>query len=336
MTCNMIFIGAGGIARHHLRAMLKLGRATRVVGIVEPDAANRAAFAAIFAEAGRAAPPAYETLPALLDAGPKPDAAFICSPHKFHCEQIVACLRAGIDVLVEKPMVLNAAEARRVIRERDRSGRLLVVAFNGSLSPAIRRAKEMIAAGKLGDVRAVSVWVHQHWKDATTGTWRQEPDVSGGGFLFDTGSHMINTLVDVLGDDVAEVCALQDARGAPVEIDTTVTGRTRGGVLFSFTAAGDSIHCTSELNVFGTKGVLRSGIWGERLDYKPAVQKDNQREWSPVKLPASRGVWRQFLDVRAGRIPNPSPAEIGLRFALLMDLIRKSVASGRVERAGRR
>jgi predicted dehydrogenase len=328
----MIFVGAGGIARHHLRALLAAGRSTRVVCIVEPQEANRAAFIAILAEHQRPEPPAFATVRDALGAGLAPDAAFICSPHKFHCEHILACLRAGLDVLVEKPMVLNAAEARRVIRARDQSGRLLVVAFNGSLSPAIQRAKELIRAGKLGEVRAVNAWLHQRWKSGTTGTWRQQPEISGGGFLFDTGSHLLNTLVHLLDDDIAQVGALQDNRGAPVEIDTVIAGRTRGGALFSVTTTGDSIHCTSELQIFGTKGVLRTGIWGERLDWKPGEQKDGGREWFPVKLPARRGVWQQFLEVRAGRRPNPCPAEIGLRFARTMDLIRRSVASGRVER----
>lgn len=333
MACSLIFVGAGGIARHHLRALLAAGRSTRVVGIVEPSEANRAAFAAIFAEHRRPIPPAFASIHELLAARVAPEAALICSPHKFHCEHILACLRAGLDVLVEKPMVLDTAEARRVVREREKTGRLLVVAFNGSLSPAVQRAKEMIRTGQLGEVRAVSAWLHQSWKIGTAGTWRQAPALSGGGFLFDTGSHLLNTLLDLLDDEISQVAALQDHRGAPVEIDTVVAGRTRGGTLFSFTAAGDSIHCTSELQIFGTKGALRTGIWGERLEWKSAEQKDGAREWTPLKLPQRRGVWQQFLAVRAGRRPNPCPAEMGLRFARAMDLIRRSVASRRVERA---
>jgi len=57
-----------------------------------------------------------------------------------HFAQATACLEAGLDVLLEKPMVMTADEARALIETRDRSGRLLVVAFQGSLSPQVREA----------------------------------------------------------------------------------------------------------------------------------------------------------------------------------------------------
>ena len=54
------------------------------------------------------------------------------------------CMKAGMDVLLEKPMVLNEKEAKKLIKARDKYKRLLVVAFPGSLSPAINKAKELI------------------------------------------------------------------------------------------------------------------------------------------------------------------------------------------------
>ena len=76
----------------------------------------------------------------LADYDGELDAAFIITPHAYHHDQTVACMEAGLDVLLEKPMVMNAAEACSLIEARDRTGRLLVVAFPGSLSPQIRAA----------------------------------------------------------------------------------------------------------------------------------------------------------------------------------------------------
>ena len=225
-----------------------------------------------------------------------------------------------MDVLLEKPMVINTSEARRLIKIRDESRKLLVVAFPGSLSPAVKKAKQMISSGKLGKVTSVSAFVHQHWKAGTSGQWRQDPEISGGGFLFDTGSHMVNTVVDLIDQDVVEVCALMDNCGTPVDINSTVSGRFRDGTMFSLAAAGDSMHCTSLVTVIGDQGILQTGIWGEPLLFKPVKGS----AFSEVRYPESKGVWEQFLRVRAGKQANPCPAEVGLRFAKLMDMIRKS------------
>lgn len=320
-----IAVGTGGFARYHLALMLDAQRTTRIIGLVEPSEASRTATSALFAERNIPCPPFYATIGEVIDAQGAADAALICSPHKFHFEHARECLLNGMDILVEKPMVINAREARELMALRDRTGRLVMVAFPGSLSPAVWKAKKLLASGAIGEVNAVSAYAHQKWKAATVGTWRQVPEISGGGFLFDTGSHMVNTVVDLLGADISHVAALLDNRQTPVEINSSVTGLTMNGVMFSLSGAGDCVQCCSQILVFGDKGILGTGIWGESL----AVKKANQADFVPVPFRRSKGAWHQFLNVRAGRIENPCPPEVGLRFALLMDMIRESAQSGR-------
>jgi predicted dehydrogenase len=140
---------------------------------------------------------------------------------------------------------------------------------------------------------------------------------------------MVNTTLDLIGEEIAEVTALADNRGTPVEIAAVVSARSRSGILISLTAAGDSVQCVSEVLVCGDGGILQTGIWGERLNIKRAAQP----AFEAVPVPKSRGVWEQFLRVRAGRMPNPCPPEIGLRFARFMDMVRRSAAAGRAVRA---
>jgi predicted dehydrogenase len=331
---DTIVVGTGAMSRHHIETMLARPKATRIVGFVEPAKASRRMVQALFAARDLTCPPFYNEMGDLFRDQGSPDAACIITPHKYHYEQTRDCLRRGIDVLLEKPMVMNAAEARRLIRVRDNNDGLLVVAFPGSLSPAVQMAKDLIRRGDIGKVTAVSAFVHQNWMRWTKGTWRQDPEISGGGFLFDTGSHMVNTVVDLVGDDVTEVIALFDHCGTPVEIRSSVSGRFANGVMFSLAATGDSVGCTSQVQVFGTKGILKTGIWGECL----ALRKDGQPDFQAVSYPTSIGVWEQFLRVRDGRLKNPCPAETGLRFARLMDMVRASAESGRAvrSRAGRK
>ena len=317
-------IGCGGMARHHIPNMLQQQDTTRIAVVCEPSPDAYAATAALFEEAGLEPPPNEPNLEHLLaDYAADLDATFIITPHVYHHDQTTACLEAGLDVLLEKPMVMNAAEARSLIETRDRTGKLLVVAFPGSLSPQIRTAVSMIRSGELGSLLSVSATVWQGWGPGTVGKWRQQPEISGGGFLFDTGAHMLNTVSDLVGEDFYEVAAWLDNYGRPVDTLGAVIGRLESGVLVTLHGCGEAIpSCSSDVRVFCSKAILQTGIWGERLK----IQRHGRKQLRTVKVPPSLGVWEQFLAVRAEQIPNPCPPEVGLRMARLWDAIQASAA----------
>ena len=327
---SVIVVGTGGFGRYHIGSMIKQEKTTRIAGFVEIAEESRAATRKLYADAGKKrVPPFYDTIAGLVKAQGAADCALIVTPHKFHVTHILDSFKAGMDVLVEKPMVLNESEAKRVIRARDRTGRLLSVAFPGSFSVAVQKARELIAAGEIGPVVSISAHSHQNWKAFTVGKWRQDPEISGGGFLFDTGSHMINTVVDLAGADVAELAAVQDNRGAPVEITSAVSGTFKNGVFFALCAAGDSVNCQSRIVVMGDKGVLITGAAGELLQ----IIRPGKPEPEAVPAGPWMSVWERFLLVRKGKLANPCPAEVGLRFARFMDLVRESAAGSEKVRA---
>ena len=320
-------VGTGKMARAHIVDMA--GRAdTRIAAICEPlpDAAGRAV--AEITGRGAAAPavePDWERFLAVTAREQRLDAVVLLTPHAFHFSQAIAALDAGLDVLLEKPMVTDAREAEELIRVRDRTGRLLVVAFNGSLSPRIRAAAAMIASGELGALLNVNAVTWQDWRGQAAGTWRMVPELSGGGFLFDTGAHMLNTVSDLAGEDVAEVAAFLETDGEAVDVRGAVLARLASGALITMNGCGRAIPSLgSDIHLFLERGTLRTGIWGERLE----LQRAGGSALRPVRSVQPKSVWQQFLDVRAGREPNPSPPEIGLRMARLWDAIRESSARG--------
>ncbi len=315
-----VIIGSGGMARHHIRQMLKQTDTTQITAICEPSDKNFAAAAEIFIQAGYKVPSNEPDLKKLISTYPL-DAAFIVTPHAYHHDQTAACLEKGIDVLLEKPMVMNAVEARSLIDVRDRTGKLLVVAFPGSLSPQIRAAVKLLQSGDLGRLLTISATTWQDWGPNTVGTWRQQPEISGGGFLFDTGAHMLNTVVDLAGEEFVEIAAWLDNCGHPVETLAVVIGRLKSGALVSLHGCGEAIpSCNSDIRIFCSKAILQTGIWGETLK----LQRAGARISRKVPVPASLGVWEQFLAVRSGQIQNPCPPEVGLRMAKLYDAIKKS------------
>lgn len=318
-------IGTGLMARGHLRNMLPR-EDTVVVAVCEPSPAALEITAIEFTPLGLPAPPNEPDWTRFLERfAAELDVVFIITPHAFHAAQAISAMEAGLDVILEKPMVMDAAEAEQLIAARDRTGRLLVVAFPGSLSPQVRAAARMVASGDIGPLLNVDALVWQDWAVQTAGTWRQDPVISGGGFLFDTGAHMLNTVADIAGEEIAEVAAWLVDDGRPVDIRGVVIARLASGALVTMNGVGRAIPgYGSDVRVFCERATIRTGVWGERLE----LQRHGARRLSPVRSVPSRTVWQQFLAVRSGQEPNPSPPEVGLRMARLWDAIRESSARG--------
>ena len=318
------------MARHHIEMMLKQQGTTEIVALCDPSQQQLTLASQLFEKNDLPVPatgPELETL--LQEFRGELDAALIVTPHAYHLKQATACLESGIDVCLEKPMVMNAREARKLIKVTQETNHLLVVAFPGSLSPQIREAKRMLRAGELGKVSSVNGFAWQNWKTNTANTWRQMPKLSGGGFLFDTGAHLLNTTCDLVGEDFVEVAAWLDTRGAPVDIIGTVMAKTKSGIYVTMHGCGESFATwASEILVVGDGGLLRTGIWGERLEVQIGKAKPYGFKTKNIKLPPSLGVWEQFLDVRAGKMENPCPPQVGLRMAKLWDAINASAREG--------
>jgi predicted dehydrogenase len=319
-------VGCGRIGRSHLRTMLAQQDTTEVVVVSEPSPQAYAGVVEDFQAAGLQPPPNIDNLGQLLrEFGSELDAVFINTPHAYHCAQTVACLEAGLDVLLEKPMVISAEEAEALIQVRDRTGQLLVVAFPGSLSPRIRKAVELLRSGELGTILSISCTVWENWRVPNIGTWRQVPAIAGGGFFFDTGAHMLNTLADLAGEDFTEVAAWLDNQDTPVDIVGAAMARLRSGAMVTLHACGDTAsRARSEVQVFCTQGIIYTGIWGERA----SVQRAGSDAIVELEAPPSMGVWQQFVQVRQGELANPCPPEVGLRMARLWDAIQASAAQG--------
>ena len=326
-------IGCGGLARHRVQEILADFRNTCIPVVCEPSAEAFERMATLFEEAGRTRPVNVSDFARMVEQhAAQLDAAYVVTPHVLHFSQANACLEAGLDVLVEKPMVMNAEEARKLIETRDRTGRMLAVAFQGSLLPHVRKGGEMLRSGELGQIQSISGVIWQDWVGLSADSWRIKPEISGGGFVFDSGAHMLNTVSDLAGEDFADVWALLDYQGGPVEVNAVIMGRLQSGVLVTIHACGNTAKsCASDIRVFCSKAALRTGAWGESLEILRQQPADWQltglsrdQGWEPVKVRDSRGVWEEFLSAREGVIANPSPPELGLRMALLWDAIRES------------
>jgi predicted dehydrogenase len=310
----------------HAERMLRQQDTTRIEVVCEPATPAYDALSAVFVRENLTPPPNQPELSQLLrDYRSQLDAALIVTPHAYHYEQAKLCLEAGLDVLLEKPMVIRAQEAMDLIAVRDNTGKLLVIAFDGSLSPQVRTAARLLRSGEAGRILSITATIWEDWAHKYAGHWKQRPEISGGGFLFDCGAHMLNTIADLAGEAFVEVAAWLDNREKSVDVLGAVIAKLESGALVTMSACGGAIPSIgSEVRIFCTEATIRTGAWGERLE----IQKHGEASLTPVNVPASLGVWEQFLAVRSGVIENPSPPEIGLRMAQLWDAIKLSSAQG--------
>jgi len=319
-------IGCGRFARHHLHCMLALPSPPHIAVVCEPAPSAYAEVSGLFTGAGLPAPPNQPDLSRLLaDAPGQVDAALIATPHAHHRDQAVACLEAGLDVLLEKPMTVTEAEALDLIGARDRSGRTLMVAFPSSFSPHLRAAADLRRRGGLGRLLGISATLWESWAEPNAGTWRQEPSLSGGGFLIDTGAHLTNTVFELTGEEFVEVAAHLDAAGRPVDTQAALVARTASGVLATLFACGEAAAgAGGRVHAFYTGADLHTDPWGWQLE----IQRRGESSPKVVKAPDGPGIWEQFEAVRAGRQANPCPAENGLRVVRLWEAVAASAARG--------
>jgi predicted dehydrogenase len=102
--------------------------------------------------------PVFQSAEALVEAA-RPDTLIVCTRDDTHADIIVGALRAGVDVVTEKPMTTTAENCRRILETEQRTGRRVDVTFNYRYSPTSRRIKELLRSGAIGDVVSVDF----HW-----------------------------------------------------------------------------------------------------------------------------------------------------------------------------
>ena len=139
---------------------------------------------------------AYSSYEALV-ADPTLDAIYVASPHPYHVSNTVLALNAGKPVLCEKPFTINAAEARQMKAAADANGVALMEAMWARFLPHMRKVREILSSGILGDIWAVEADHGQRLSDyANPRHW--EPSL-GGGALLDLGIYPISFAHMVLG-----------------------------------------------------------------------------------------------------------------------------------------
>jgi predicted dehydrogenase len=125
-----------------------------------------------------------------LIADPEVEAVYIPLPNNLHAEWAIEALKAGKHVLCEKPLAMDAAQARAMAAVAKDKGLLLMEAFMYRFHPQWVRAREIVASGELGRLRAIQCWFSYNNADPTN--IRNRPE-TGGGALYDIGCYAVSS-----------------------------------------------------------------------------------------------------------------------------------------------
>jgi predicted dehydrogenase len=181
----------------------------------------------------------FPTLDALLTAD-RPHGAIIGTPNALHAPGGIACLRAGVPVLVEKPIADTLEAALSLARAAEATGVPLLIGHHRRHNPLIRRAREVIGEGKLGRLTAVSsLWMTRKPDNYYDVAWRRE---SGGGPVLINFIHDIDLLRFLCGEIACIQSMTSNAvRGFAVEDTAVAIVRFDNGALGTVTTCDASV-----------------------------------------------------------------------------------------------
>lgn len=185
---NIAFAGTGYISKIHARAVQELGH--QLVAVVNHKSESMATFATQFG-----IPRQYNSIEQLIADGGV-DALIVATPNYLHAPQSIAALQAGIAVMVEKPMALNAVESQAMAHASASTNTPLMVAHCWRFDEEVLWLKERVS--QIGPIiRTKGLGVHANWGPSG---WFTHKQYAGGGALVDMGVHAIDTVRFLLGD----------------------------------------------------------------------------------------------------------------------------------------
>jgi predicted dehydrogenase len=295
------------------------------------------------------------------------DVVNITTPNAFHKEMSLAAIAAGKHVHCEKPLAPLASDAREMAEAAEAKGVKTQVGFNYLCNPMLTLARDMIAAGELGEIRGYRGLHAEDYMAAASNPFSFRHEPAGGGALADIGSHALATaefllapaagrIARVLGDCVTVIGERPDGRGGMrrVEVDDIsraflrFEGGASGSIEANWLASGRKMQ--HDFEVFGTKGAL--AFSQERFNELHFFSVDDRRdrqgfrriEAGPDHQPYGLfcvAAGHQlgfndlkaievagFLDAIAGNQPEPFNFRAGLRIQSLVEAIQESSRTG--------
>ncbi|HKB87393.1 MAG TPA: Gfo/Idh/MocA family oxidoreductase [Ignavibacteriaceae bacterium] len=182
------------------------------------------------------------------------DAVYVSSANAHHYKQVIEAARAGKNILCEKPLALNPAEAEEMIRVCKENNVMLSVNYVFHFHPLVRKAKEIIENEMIGKI--ISISTNFNIEIAPSSNFRHLKS-GGGGALMDVGTHMID-LLRFFGGEVSSVCGVMDSIVYNSEVDDFASAilKFENGGYGYFNVSFSSKRAFNRVEILGHKGAI--------------------------------------------------------------------------------
>ena len=248
MSINWGFIGAGMVASKALAPAVKAARNANLYAVASRDKTKAAALGPEIA---------YDNYDLLIN-DPKVDAVYISLPNNLHKPLAIKALKAGKDVLCEKPLAMSYIEVQEMFDVAKENKRLLVEAIWFRWHPRTIKAMQVIAAGQIGELLKVDATFT--FQNSTFSNYRFDP-LQGGGALLDLGPYPLHLLAALSG--VERPISLHDMQqnmsDSGVDLTTTVKGVYGDKLAFNFHLSFEQ-NPKQEISITGSNGQLSFGM----------------------------------------------------------------------------
>ena len=212
------------------------------------------------------------------------EAVAIVTPNHLHCVVAKAFLEAGIHVICDKPLSSSLEDAEQIEKIVEGSGLIFAITYNYSGYPMVRHAREMVAAGKLGNIRVIQVEYAQDWlatnieaEGQKQAAWRTDPARAGtGGSIGDIGTHAFH---------LAEFISGLEAKSLLADLDTFVAGRSlddNANILLHYSNGAKGMLWSSQV-ASGQENALRIRLFGDKGGLEWAQEDPNYLQYRPLR-----------------------------------------------------
>jgi len=273
-TLKLAMIGCGGIAQVHLQAYKQIKQKEpakfKFAAMCDPVTAAAKNFADQAATFQARKPRVYTTVQEMLDKEDL-DAVDICTPHSEHHVAGIACLDAGVNVMVEKPLGLTIKASKAIIAAGKKNRKIVATAENIRRGPSQRTSYWVINELKLLGAPRLFYSQHAGWFDPSAERrwhWRIDKWLGGGGMVMDSGAHFCDTIRYLYGDPETIYAKVQQLEKWPHKKDgevvmddredtwvATITFKNGLVAVWSWTMAAPGYTYTNVVH-YGSKGCI--------------------------------------------------------------------------------
>lgn len=189
------------------------------------------------------------------------DAVIVSTPHMLHADIAEDALKAGLHVLVEKPVDISVTKANRINQVAASSDKVFAIMFNQRTNYLFIKAREIVKSGQLGRLKR-SVWINTNWYRSQayydSGDWRATWSGEGGGVLLNQAPHNLDLWQWICGMpcEVSSTCNIAKYHNIEVEDDVTIFAKYEDGASGVFITSTGEYPGTNRLEITGELGKL--------------------------------------------------------------------------------